>query len=915
MKNSRDNFLHFAAQTVWKEHGADVKDLLILFPSHRNVLFFKRALANVAAQPVWAPHLHTMDSLVNKESSAAVPDELSLVMQLYHCRKAMGFDEAFDRFYPLGKQILSDFDLLDRALTDTGQCFELLDALNADHELLPEEAGEEISAMISRLRQTENVFDLSSIWGNLGTLYRNFHAGLRKQGLTTMGMMFRNMATDDQQALSNPYRAVYAVGFYRMSRAEQTILRRFGNVRYIWNMPDESEARELDTELPLKAFAEHVKARSVVYRPEQGIKNVHLYNVSGTHIQFQGLASVIRHIPENEYRETGILIPGQGLLLPLLQVLPESVGKVNVSMGLSVVDTSVFALLRRFIRVQEAWKPNGVIAARRVADFFSHHLIQGGSRPGRMPAFEHNPLYLEPDRHWKAIPEPWNSLLLPCTQKFELADRCLELIRLIYPNTVDEADSAAAYSLFTRIRRFREVLAGQEDAWSPAFFLNFLQRILQDSRINLRGEPLEGMQVLGLFEMANLWFKHLIVAQAGDGLLPVVSFQSLLPYTLRSWYKLPGIEEQVKVQEYLFWQLLGSAEQVHLFYNEHHDGLGGSEPSRWVRRLMLGMHPEHWQVSRHHVNPGRTAEPGHVIEWEATGEFTEKVRNQLAESMSYSGLNTWLSCRLRYALQNIHGFREADEPTEEIEARDIGNIVHKVMETLYGEYTGQIVTAAMEKELRRKAGEILNSVYPQLLNIPAAMKDTGKHLFYMHAMQNLVSRMLDHDFKRRPFEAFSPVSLEQRLEHSFEWDGARVNFKGFIDRVDRTDKSLRIIDYKSGVVYGTQLNNGSTQNIMLPDGRNNQYALQTLFYAWLYQRCEQTADIAEVHVYPARGIEAGKTRVIVDKLTAINQDQIDAFEEQLFNQLSIMLSPGVHISQTPNRSVCTYCPYRVICKR
>jgi hypothetical protein len=131
---SQTSFLHQAAAQIWQRHSGNLEEVLVLTPNRRTMLFFKKALAEVAGRPVWAPECYTLDAWVKNQVQLELPDELVLVMHLHRCWTEAGHQDSFERFYSLGQQIIRDFNAIDEALVDTGRLFRDLAAIPAMDE-------------------------------------------------------------------------------------------------------------------------------------------------------------------------------------------------------------------------------------------------------------------------------------------------------------------------------------------------------------------------------------------------------------------------------------------------------------------------------------------------------------------------------------------------------------------------------------------------------------------------------------------------------------------------------------------------------------------------------------------------------------------------------------------------------------
>jgi CRISPR/Cas system-associated exonuclease Cas4 (RecB family) len=908
------SFLDYTAQLILQRHGEHIKNCLLLFPNQRSITFFRKALVKSAGKPVWAPDLFSLDGWIKKISNKTAPDELALVIRLYNIWQSLGHQDKFESFYTLGQLIVKDFNSMDEALTDRAKFFR-------DLALIPSSDIEEIAEIEPALaelalsiRQSELSSSLGKIWQSFGTIYSKFIQSLEADDLSTPGMIYRSLAEDNSHIDYSRYRAIYAVGFYKLNNAESKILSHIPAIEYIWNETRSEVYRDLDWEHAAIKNIDPTHPKHHHFVNPNGSNFIQLFGAAGFQQQIQGLVSILESKSPEELERTAILLPEQGVLLPLLQSIPESVKTLNVSMGISVMDTSVYVLVQRFIDCLNSWTPQGYVSKvallitsehELLSEFRSHVLAIDSKSPDQ--------LYWHFDREWKEMPAPWFDLFGSCADQYSLLDRCLKLLSIIYENAKIELDKAAIYQLVLRLQRLSAVLSEQDFDWSPTFFGNFLRRILQHSRLVLLGEPLMGLQVLGMQELPNLNFDHLFILSANEGSLPMISRNSCIPYTLETLYNWPGIKEHTSIQEHIFWSALQSTTRTTIFYNTAQNGMSKTEPSRWLLRLSMGLHPENWKIESGTVTASTFLNKFTPIVFGVGSKEHELIIKWLTKArISPSALNTWLTCRLKFYLQHILAYRESEEASEDFDSGVFGKILHQMMEDLYFPLVENSVESHNLVEMKTKAAKLLSTSYSKMMNIPEEITHSGKHRIYKDTIHIAVQRLLDIDTKLVPFEI---LSLENELSTTVEHKNMSLMFLGRVDRVDRKEDKLRIVDYKTGT-YSQESLESSYEKMWLRDGKNSKEALQTMFYAWLYNRNFAHHTIPETHLYFSSGIAAGKsTKVELKGFETITNELLHDFESQLLGQINEMMSSDLVIDQTEDIKNCHYCPYNTLCAR
>lgn len=908
------SFIQFTAKALYDKHGEDLRNYLLLFPNRRSILFFRKALVEAAGKPVWAPEMHTFDSWIKNNSGYETPDELALILRLYQSWQEVGGTERFEAFYTLGQMLLRDFDNIDESMLDKDRFF--LDLSNLHNWDLEEIIDMEpaLKDLAKALKNKEITVPISNIWKRFGRLYKSFAASLEKDGLATPGMIYHRMATKGMSEFTHSLEGVYTIGLYKLSTSEIKILDSLSQVHYFWNSMSPEVSSTLDWSHPLQKFIDQKSHRSTVFLNSIQNKHIEIIGAAGQQQQLQGMAYILEDMAVAQMENTAILLSEQSLLLPLLQVVPDRVQELNVSMGLSVLDTPIYSLVQRFILCLDGWKNGRYIKSETVLLLLDHDLLKNvkNSLPSELTKPE-APLYWHLHREWENMPGVWRELLSPCPDQKTLLAKCLKFLEMVYETATAELDRAAIYHLFLRLQRLSTVLADVEDDWAPTFFANLLRRILQHSNITLRGEPLKGLQVLGAQEMVNLHFDHLIMMDVNEGVMPRAYYQSTIPITLAQIYKLPGVHDLVAGQEHLFWTSIDLASKVTIFYNTTSQGISKADPSRWLQRVFMGLHPEHWQVTRSQVNAYSYKNDGRPISIPLSEENLPLVKEWMNEgNISPSAINTWLSCRLKFFMQYILKYREKEEKSDDLDSAHFGSILHNTLEKFYQPFEGREINLEEFDFERKKIGGILIQEYCLQFRIPEDITREGSHSLFIEMLEISIDRILKLDRQNLPFQV---IKVEDELTKVIRHGENSHHFLGKVDRLDLKAGTPRIIDYKTGSLAPYTLK-ANYIDIWKRDGKSKKEAFQTLFYAWLYNQISPTDEIPETYLYFSRGMKSVKdARVLIDKSPDVTSELLETFQGDLFDQLEEIMDPQVTFDQTSNVSICAYCPYKDMCNR
>jgi len=211
------SFVKDISLSLIKNHGKQsFKNVLVLIPSQRIGLHLKKELANQFEEPAWLPEISTIDSFVTSLSELVIVDELDAIFELYlSYLKVFEKPDDFDTFVTWGKQILSDFNDVDKYLLESKDVFKNLRSIK---EI------ESWSFNAEELTETQQKF--LEFWDKLGHLYIQYNEDLKAKGLCTKSSIYKKIASNQIEYLAGlKFEKIYIVGFNALSTSEIAIFK------------------------------------------------------------------------------------------------------------------------------------------------------------------------------------------------------------------------------------------------------------------------------------------------------------------------------------------------------------------------------------------------------------------------------------------------------------------------------------------------------------------------------------------------------------------------------------------------------------------------------------------------------------------------------------------------------------------
>ena len=950
-----ESFIAQVAASLYGKYGDELSSLYLLFPSRRARLFFADALSKLSLRPLWQPHYVSIDELMEEISGLRTGDPVRLVTELYKIYSSY-HEETFDSFYFWGEMLLSDFDQVDKYLIDADMLFSNisdLKVLESDFTYLSQEQIRIISrfwksfGMEGEFSPEKQQF--VQIWRTLAPIYHAYRERLRSLSLAYTGMIHRQAAElirSGRTAPAKEERKYAIVGFNALSECEKILfdyLKNTATVDFYWDYDDyylknpDQEAglfqRENVCRYPVadpavndgNAFTEQ-KEIVVVSAPSDSLQCKYVYDFLEETARLEG---------QTPDKETAVVLTDENLLLPVLYSIPKSVENVNITMGYPLRQTLVYSFVERLVELQGRMKRRGgrcLFYHADVTGLLTHPFIAGGdsgvsAREIAADVVRKQQVYVSREK----FPEEGilAEMFSPAEGWRGLQEYLLKVISSVVRSPYDGEDAALRVEYFSiiaeQLYKLRNSLENCEVELSVPIFVSLLRRMLQKMTIPYEGEPLLGVQIMGILETRNLDFEHVVILSVNDDTFPgnrAVS-SSFIPYNLRLAYGLPTPTHHEGVYAYYFYRLLQRAKRIHLVYCSRSDDKRTGEPSRYIYQLKYES-PHRIEERKIAIDVNLVSQNPIVVE--KTGQVAQILDEFLTEggrTLSPTSFYAYIECPLRFYFHAVARLRKEDELTEEIDAPMFGTILHRAMELLYRPLLGKKDPGPEIRQLIRsaKVDEVVNRAVKEryLKDERIDPEEFGGGLLLVRdiVIKYMNTCLLPYDAAQNGFEI---EQLERQIGASFEFerDGGicKAYFSGLADRIDRTsDGMIRVVDYKTGVPH---IEFQGVEALFSEHRKDrSQAVLQTLLYAMMLNRTEGV-DVQPA-LYYIRSLNAenyspllqDKSRGAVERYS----DYREEFEKRLRGVLSELFDRRKPFVQCADSSCCEWCDFREICRR
>ena len=959
-------FLYQVATLFYQQYGAEIHRLAFVFPNRRAGLFFQKYLSEISEKPLFSPSILTINDLFMQLSGKHPADKIQMLFRLYELYKQRsGSSESFDEFIYWGEMLLNDFDDIDKYMVDARMLFRNvsdLKSLDDDFNYLSPEQVQAIRSFWSSFYpkgDSPNQQHFLELWEILYDLYAGLRTSLAKDGCGYDGMIFREVVEQlEKEPMSDfPFDQVVFVGLNALSVSEERLLlalQKKGVADFYWDYvgpwvtdPDNKASFFLGRNLRLFPSRMQLPATGPV---QAEIRVMGVPSAIGQAKQvypiLQALADEQQLTDESALR-TAIVLPDEHLLVPVLNAIPEAIQHINVTMGYPLAGTPVAALMEYILTLQKNIRYIDrvpVFYFRDVLPILNHQYVMAAAPEEVSQLVKDmtagNRIYVHAadlNRH-----ELLSILFTPVQNTEELSDYLIHVLEALNaclrnkrPNPDDEEmisnstqttadiEQEFIFHYFATVNRMKEVMHEAKIEMRLDTYFRLLKRMTDLITIPFEGEPLSGLQVMGVLETRALDFDRLIILSMNEGIFPLKkAANSFIPYNLRRGFGLPTYEHQDSVWAYHFYRLIRRAKQVTLLYDTRTTGLQTGEVSRFVHQLRY--HYQYPLIDELVVyDVASSAVP--PISVQKTAEVEKLLSDFLfggPRALSASAINTYLDCPLKFYFSVLEQIQEEDEITETVERDVFGSILHKVMEDLYAPFKGKLVTADLLKLLRKDqpllTGTIARAFAELFFKSPVVRPLEGENFLTGEMIRKYAEKILEQDARFTPFHY---IESEKKVRATITLSDRRiVQLKGFIDRVDSLDRVLRIVDYKTG---SGKLEFESVEGLFDKEAKDRPKAVMQVFlYAWMYQQLpEYTGMPIQPAIYYLRTlfqrsfdpvVEQKKGRGKADKVNSF-QDFTADFEGKLRQCLDEIFNLDIPFTQTETGKACTYCSFRGLC--
>lgn len=923
--------------------------VLFLFPNRRAGLHFKKRLAEQLDRPVWAPAVMSLGDFIKRQYKHTIADNLTLVFELftvYQQTVESASEETFDSFYPWGNMMLRDFDEIDRYLVNARHVFTNVRDLHAIEERFrPELSDYEAFSEFWQTFSNEPITNMQSrfaeIWQKMGKVYYAFREHLAEKRLAYEGMAYQQLAQELDWTEKLPYEKVYCCGFNAMATAELRIFKKLlalDKAEMLWDVDQwylNNRKHEAGHFLR-QNFKHHFPQPDPEWlenRLATDAKQVETIGVPLRTGQAQVAAHRVRELMKDRHfdpEDTVIVLPDEQLLFPLLYALPPELKQFNITMGYPLKHSFTYSFVEALLEMHMESKGKGdnrQYNHRHVVKLLGHPFIEvnGPEAADALAQRIQAENVVFPKADWLRTEQPKLLQLLfePFDQTADLLSHLRKLLLLISRGLEENEQSSMPMEqefllqFFKLLQRLDDLVGQYDIDLSTDMLYRLIDQMATTNSLPFTGEPLKGLQIMGLLETRALDFKNVILLSANEGLLPATNpMHSYIPYHIRQGFGMPTFDQQDGLFAYNFYRLLQRADNITIVYDTTVGKMSEGELSRFLKQIEyeLAEANSNLQFRKTTANiPPRFTEPREITipKDPQAMQVLERYTETGDRYLSPSTLATYITCPLQFYFSKILGLKETEELEEDVDAKKLGDIFHEAMQDLYQEKMGRPLSKEdydhFRQQLEGKLTEKYRKEYSRAMERPE-----GKNVLNYHFLKTSAEKLFKIEEQEDNLSITAVETDKFEIPVPIEVDGTKksIRLNGYFDRLDDRNGMPRIVDYKTG--SKVELNSKAIANPeMLFDNADKKANLQGLIYALLYLTHYPNSKV-EVGFYHLKELNKGMKMVSEEPLAKAD---LKPFEELLMEKIAEIYDPSVPFTQTEHVKNCEYCPFAGICER
>jgi len=819
------------------------ENVVFVLPSQRAKVFVKQTFKDKIAVG-FLPEMLNIEQFIYQISGVQKADSIQLLFHFYTIYKSVEKNpDSFDAFSSWALTVLQDFNEIDQHLINTKEIFIYL----RDIERLRK------WSVKGTFKETELIKDHYSFLEKLNNYYTAFYEFLLTKNIGYQGLMYREASKKIDAFLNkNTSKKFFFIGFNALNKAEEFLFQKvleIGNSEIYWDI-DEAF---FNSNHQAGKFIRKYKKEWKYYEKNKlkslgntfsSPKKIQVIGAAKNNTQIKYIGEILEENPD--FKNTALVLADETLLPITLSSLPKNINAINITMGYPLKDipttSLLFSVFQLFVSQDKLQKKiTNEFYYKDVIRFFKHQSIYGlisniddftseiAKENQTFITVKHLENFLE--NQTLEVKNVILNLFKTFDSVSNFINRILDLINLLKEdvNALEKEYLFRFYTVFTQLKTLQNEFEYFTDLKTLSLF--FKQLITSES-LSFQGEPLKGLQLMGMLETRVLDFENIILASANEGVLPASSQQnSFIPFDVKIEFGLPTFREKDAIFSYHFFRLIQRAKNIFILYNTEHDVFGSGEKSRFVTQLEM----MRTDIIHKIVSPKVVAQKTELKEIAKNELVFARLKELAIQGFSPSSLTNYLYNPVAFYKQKILRIKEFEDVEETVAYNTLGTVVHETLDELYKPFIGLFLSVDDILKMEKIAKDLVIKHFK--IQFKNGDLSTGKNRLIFEVANRFITNFLTQEklLLEDKKNQLKIIATEENLSAEIEIDGIDFPIKihGNVDRVDELNGEIRIIDYKSGMVQSSELKVLNFEELRV---KAHYKAIQVLLYGYLFSK-------------------------------------------------------------------------------
>ncbi len=788
-------FLNECIAKILKDNK-DLSKITVILPTQRLCSIFISLLNKEINSPQFSPNIYSIKDFVSNLSDLSKASKAEEYLYLYKAYKEVfknNPNKDFENFIKWAPTLISDFNKIDSNMIDSKLIFKDL----------------------YEYQKMENLFENNSdgnglgFWNLINKLHQEFSKILLAKRIGTTGILHREAVNKFKNYIKNNNQFYYMIGFNALNNSEKHIFQtlldtKLGSVlwdidKYFFDKESHSSAKFIKE---YQKEWNYYKKTPFIFNANNYIQNKRIISISTNTDYEQALkvSEITRKLSDN----TVIVLGDEGILSPLLSNLKIADKKWNVTMGYKLTHLPIVRFFLAYFNLHSSCLNNNlktiplsqIIGSPFSKNFIFKNQIDKIEDLNRILFSHFDEIGFEKIKSLCST-----KILLKVFYPKEDAFICIEdsisILNFIRKNkNLDEFNISVSEIL---LDAFEEMMIKSENNHFkiPKDALYYIMNeLLKTKKLDFKGDKMKGIQIMGILQTRALDFENVIITNVNEGTFPQSKREdSFLPFNLRKAYGIPTFLEKDSVNSYHFFRILQRAKNIFLL-NNGSTGVGFlREKSRYIRQISFSKIPNHnFQevIISQNIQKSIIKEP--IID--KTNEIIKKLKQISKYGFSATSLSKYFNNPIEFYYEYILEIPQQINKTNILNNLERGKLIHDTLEDLYDPYLKkQMKISYYDKILKKIKSTIL---YYFKKNYGDKYNLTGENILILSAYERAIRLFINKEKKLvRDNNRLVILDTEKKFKVNLDLKN-EIFLRGKIDRIDKFNDRVRIIDYKTG---------------------------------------------------------------------------------------------------------------------